>query len=163
MSSAVLDSLLADLPVGFSSLPGWKFFEPKPAFIEAMQKYKHLEIWDIGAGVGHVSALLTRVGFNTVAIDLNAREKCETTVVVANSVRSHYPPNAMLLFCRPCHNGFVEATIRQGLRCGVSCFGYVSLEQNRSNDLGEFEQDFDLISRNVGKDRESLYVRSDPA
>lgn len=159
MSTAILDMLLAEMPVASLPLPGIKFFEPRTCFIRWMrERFAGLPVFDIGAGVGHVSDALTRAGFDCTALDLILRDNIEFPVQLANSVSYQYPADAVLLFCRPCHNDFVRATITQGLRCGVRHFIYVSKPANAPCDLSHYRGVFRWVKRNVGSEKESIYL-----
>lgn len=153
-----LESILASMPVFARALPGVKFFDPKAEFYEWMaDAYRGIELYDIGAGMGHVAKGLSDVGMRVKAVDMIQREDAEFPVIHCNSLCYHYPPLSVLLFCRPCHNGFVQGTIQRGIECGVKHFLYAGLPKNSRQDLGRFRNKFSLASRNIGKDRESLY------
>lgn len=161
MSTLLFHSLLADLPLSFQPLPGVRFFQPNKFFIDYMTKmYEGLEIWDIGAGTGFVANELSKAGMHVVALDMLAREEPFFPVLISNSVTQQYPREAVMLFCRPCHGGFVEATIYQGLRCGVRNFVYAGLAKNVGDDLSHFRRSFKRILTEVGLENESLYTWS---
>lgn len=154
-----MDMLLADLPVACLPLPGIKFFEPKTVFFRWMrERYAGLPLFDIGAGVGHVSAALKSHGFDVTALDLILRDNIEFPVQLANSVSYEYPANVVLMFCRPCHNDFVRATITQGMRRGVRHFIYVSKPGNADIDLAGYRSLFRAAKRRVGSENESIYL-----
>jgi hypothetical protein len=159
MGTQAIHSILAGLPVFNSVLPGIKFFEPKDHFFKQMSAaYRGLHIYDVGAGMGHVALGLALEGLTVTALDLILREKAEFPVVHTNAVGYRYPQDAVLMFCRPCHNEFVEATISRGLGCGVQHFVYAGLAKNVNSDLGRFRRDFVSVARKIGHDGESLYV-----
>jgi hypothetical protein len=153
----VLDELLAELqPITLTDV---KFFQPTGLFFHLMKPFRNGRlIYDIGAGVGHITQDLLDRNYRCLAIDYNRRDNPETCVIQANSVTYKYKPDSVLMFCRPCHSGFVAATIRQGLRCNVKDFIYVSKPQNRQIDLGSFVHKFSSCGRNVGHEHESMYI-----
>lgn len=159
MSNSALDMLLAEKLVSVITLSDLKFFEPKPSFIQLMnERFAGFPIFDIGAGVGHVSAMLENEGFIVKALDLIPRENSEFLVELQNAVSYRYPADAVMLFCRPCHNDFVRATIAQGIRCGVHRFVYVSKPANINMDLSNYRRNFRLAGKDVGCEKESMYI-----
>ena len=154
----MLDSILGSLTAGFR-LSNLKFFQPKEVFFAEMEKqFSTRLLYEIGAGVGHVSAGLSARGFRVLALDLYERDDTEFPVLITNAVTHSYREGSALLICRPCHSGFVEATIRRALIQGVTSFVYVSMARNTSNDLGVFRKEFRTVRRFVGEERENMYV-----
>jgi hypothetical protein len=146
------------------SLPGIllsnvKFFEPKSSFYDYMKvnHYYH-KIYDVGAGVGHVTVGLRDLGMTVVALDMNRRDDPECTLLLANAMSYDYTAKSVLLFCRPCHGYFVESSIQQGIAREAKAFLYAGLPKNVDYDLGTWRRNFTSIKRNVGVEGESLYV-----
>lgn len=135
-----------------------KFFMPKPKFLASMQAFKGSLIFDVGAGVGHVSNLLQHDGHTIRAIDCNTRPGLEFEVERANAFNFDFPKNSILLFCRPSHGCFVEWTVTHAYNCGVRKFIYVGLGKNKHRDLGKDTNKFKVITRNVGHMRENMYA-----
>jgi hypothetical protein len=159
MRNRTIENLLATMPVFAKALPGIKFFEPMPEFFDWMaDTYKGMELFDVGAGIGHIAAGLQRSGLKVQALDIIKREGAVFPVINVNAVRYNYPASSVLMFCRPCHNGFVEATIQRGIDCGVRYFVYVSLPKNSVNDLGRFRRKFSLACKKIGASGESMYA-----
>ena len=122
-----------------------KFFVPKPRFTQWMKQNcagKH--IYDVGAGVGQVSALLSKKGFNVTALDQYPRPKeiSEFDVQAADATTYQYEPGSVVMFCRPCHSGFVLNTIKQAIACGVAAIVYVGLTKNVVMDLDAYKRSF---------------------
>ena len=154
-----IENILAGMPVFARALPGIKFFEPIPEFFSWMaDAYKDLEVFDIGAGMGHVARGLNLAGLRVKALDMIEREDAEFPVIHVNALRYTYPSDSVLMFCRPCHNGFVEGTIAHGLRCGAKHFLYVGLPKNSRTDLGRFRNRFQGACRKIGRDGETFYA-----
>jgi hypothetical protein len=68
-----------------------------------------------------------------------------------------YPPESVIMFCRPSHEGFVEKTIERALKCGVTEILYVGLPMNRRHDLGCYSVGFRRVLSDVGRKRENVY------
>lgn len=140
------------------TLPAMHFFVPNDTFISNMQIHFHgLQLFDVGAGCGHVSAMLDGAGFDVFAIDLCARSVMEFPVANFNGSYFPYPSGSVAMILRPCHGHFVEGVIAQAVRCGVAAIVYVSKPRNVSNDLFGFDE-FCKIADAVGSDGESMYA-----
>jgi hypothetical protein len=154
----MVGSILETMPVFANSLPGLKFFEPLDGILDWIaESYREMEIYDIGAGMGHVAAGLASAGANVKAIDVILRDNAEFPIIHENALRYRFPSNSILMFCRPCHGFFVTETINWGLKCGVRDFIYIGLSRNVNDDLGRFRRQFKLAARKVGRDNESMY------
>lgn len=95
------------------------FFEPTAAWIDWMVKYANGRvIFDIGCGQGHVTMALRNFGGKAIGFDPNfeymGRSMCSAVIPKyfedCNKSVIHIP-NAVAIFCRPCHSGFVEECI----------------------------------------------------
>jgi hypothetical protein len=156
---ATLASPLAGLtPLG-GTLPNIKFFQPKPKFIKWMcESFGRKQVYDCGAGVGHVARALSDAGMRVTAIDANYRDVEEFEVEIADATRYSYPPFSVVLLARPCHGFFVEGVIEQALGRGASAIVYVGKSKNVRDDLADnyrhFKKELDL----VGADREGAWV-----
>lgn len=105
-------------------------------------------IYDIGCGTGNTASMLAKTGMKVTAIDLAPRTESEFDVTKADSTQHQFEKGSVLLFCRPCHNGFVEKTLTKGIMCGVADIVYVGLTTNLQDDLGSLCDRF--TKRRVG-------------
>lgn len=139
-------------------LPPLKFFRPKWNFVTFMeQSFKGRTIYDVGAGMGHVTKELVQVGLNVIGFDINLRDG-EYPVQPGNGLTYSYEPGSVAMFCRPCHGFFVEMSIQRALYCGVTTFVYVGLGRNIRHDLGSFRHHFKLKLRNAGSTKECVWI-----
>lgn len=139
-------------------LPNVKFFEPRLKFVNwMMRNYSDTTIFDVGAGVGHVSAKLRSNGLKVIPIDLVPRESPECEVYMLDATEMRYPKDCVVLLARPCHGHFVEGVIRQAFYWKVSAFLYVGLDKNVENDLG-YDHQFKCVAKNVGRAGENLWI-----
>lgn len=142
-------------PVGGPCTPA-RFFEPTRAFFDAMQAFRGLDIFDIGAGQGHVTEALVAEGHHAIGLDIRADGA--RSVIEANAADFPYPAGAIGLFCRPCHGAyFVEPAIEQLIDRDAAAILYVGFAKNLS-DLGRHRQRFRRAAVKVGADRESLWI-----
>lgn len=148
--------------VGFlpGVLPSQKFFEPKPKFIAHMKKhYRKWKVYDVGCGVGHVTAALHKAGLKSVkALDTLKRDSQEAKVEFGDGTTYPYKSGSVVMFCRPCHGWFVEPAISHAIRCDAGAILYVGLSKNVKDDLGRYYRKFKRVLTNVGKDKENLWV-----
>ena len=135
----------------FSNL---KFFIPNTKFFSWLKKYKTKKIFDCGAGVGHVAAEAKDHGINIISIDNVLRENPESNILPIDCEKYEYSLGSVLLFCRPCHSGFVER-IYEKFEGKVTIF-YVGLESNLSIDLIKYP--YTLIEEGIGQQRENVYL-----
>jgi len=144
------------------TLPPIRFFVPKPDFITHIAaSYGGRLLYEIGAGVGHVSRALADAGLNVSAIDLYHRDEAQFSVIIADATTFQYNHGSVILICRPSHDeGFVEKAIDTALTCGVSEILYVGLRKNVAVDLGRFRRSFRSVLRDIGAAGENLYVRA---
>ena len=140
-------------------LPPNKFFQPKPAFLSWMvtQFSKHL-IYDVGAGVGHVSRLLQEYGLSVVAIDNNGRQGREFAVESVDGTSCGYRKGSVVMLCRPCHGWFPLQVVQQAIKCKAGAIVYIGLKENVNIDLAEYRKNFRLKLRNVGADGDRVYI-----
>jgi len=142
-------------------LPGHKFFIPTASFITNMVKlFKGKNIFDVGAGCGHVAQSLekTKKFKNVAALDLLGREDQEFPVYKCDARSFPYPEDSVMIFCRPCHGRFVEDTIRQAQTRKAFAVVYAGLSKNKASDLGRYSRKFTLVGEHVGMDDENLWV-----
>ncbi len=142
------------------SLPCSTFFEPTKKFLLWMEKrYPYPIIYDVGAGLGHVTKALQKSGLKALAIDLNYRETEGTLqVVIADGESYRYEQDSIVMICRPCHGQFTEQVIEQAYRCNVAATLYIGLERNVQEDLGVYFPKFNWVLSGAGKDGESVWV-----
>lgn len=153
--------------------PTLKFFEPDPTFLKWIKDYaKGRLIIDCGAGVGHITRELFKLGAKVVAFEKsgdyaafqeeNLKQRlgmiqyiiadCSTSKITAM-------PNVLLLFCRPCHSDFVERTIQHMHPSSEAL--YITKPSNWENydDLGKF-RDTAVKIKHKGKSLENEQVWS---
>lgn len=125
------------------------FFKPTPLFVRWMKTHhsgKH--VCEVGCGTGGTASMLAKAGMKVTAIDLVPRTESEFDVIKADATEYAFEKDSVLLFCRPCHNGFVVKTITRGILCGVADIVYVGLTKNLQDDLGSLHDRF--TKRRVG-------------
>ena len=105
-------------------------------------------VYEVGCGVGNTASMLAKAGLHVTAIDLQPRTESEFPVVRGDSTQHQFEKGSVLLFCRPCHNGFVEKTLSRGILCGVADIVYVGLTKNLQDDLGSLHDRF--AKRRIG-------------
>jgi len=130
------------------------FFQPDNTFIKWLVEYANGRvIIDCGAGTGYTTALINRNGGKAIAIepmwtierkmfwiknDINFHvfpEKAET----CSMIKDLGGDKAVLLFARPCHSGFVEATINI-MPKGMEALYISHTQENVLIDLGSSKQ-----------------------
>lgn len=141
------------------TFPNSKFFEPLPEFFEWLHTIQYNNfIFDCGAGIGHVEAEATKLGFRDFySIDEHPRDDPKSEIIIMPCQNFQYPENSILLFCRPCHNGFVAETYE--LHKDSCSFYYIGLESNLNVDL--FDIPHRLVLENIGEEGENIYVLSE--
>jgi hypothetical protein len=133
----------------FSSQDRGRYFHPTPVFVRWMKaKFNGKLIFDVGSGIGHVAKALAQAGLRVTAIDLEPRIESEFHVIKADSTKYVFERGSVLLFCRPCHNGFVERTVAKAIGSRVAAIVYVGLTKNLEDDLGSLHDRF--TKRRVG-------------
>ena len=133
-----------------------QFFKPKDRFLKWMRKeYAGQRVYDVGAGTGHVSETLRRVGVNAIPMDLGFGDNPE--VFLADGTSFPYEPDSVVMLCRPCHGGFPLLTIMQAQRRGVATILYVGLERNRLIDLDVEARKFKRVLTDVGDEGENVW------
>lgn len=161
---SALDSVMKDLLLSQRSLvglPSIKFFEPRETFGRFMADRYHkrqLLIYDVGAGVGHVSKRLSQEGLTLIPIDINVREQTDAPVLVGNGVDFPFERESVVMICRPCHGPTTEFYIKNAIGRHVSEVLYVGKPSNFKNDCGRYHRQFDRVMTNAGKERESVYL-----
>lgn len=125
------------------------FFRPTPLFVRWMKaRFSGQLIYDLGSGMSHVAKALAEAGLRVTAIDLQPRTESEFDVIKADGTQYQFEKGSVLLFCRPCHNGFVEKTLTKGIMCGVADIVYVGLTKNLEDELGPIHDRF--TKRRIG-------------
>jgi hypothetical protein len=125
------------------------FFKPTPLFVRWMKTHHSGQhVFDVGCGTGNTASMLAKAGMKVTAIDLAPRTESEFDVIKADAAEYAFEKGAVLLFCRPCHNGFVEKTLNKGIMCGVADIVYVGLTKNLQDDLGSLHERF--TKRRIG-------------
>lgn len=131
-----------------------KFFEPDEEFLKWIKDYANGRlILDCGAGLGHITRALHVLGAKIVAIDPFAdtdkfrEENFELKVGhihyiddYSQSSKFTAMPNCLLLFCRPCHSDFVEATIYHMHPTSEALYITVPRNFDGYDDLGEYKE-----------------------
>jgi hypothetical protein len=127
-----------------------KYFQPTANFNRWMTaQFGGNPVYDLGSGMGHVAKALAKAGLRVTAIDLAPRTESEFDVIKADSTQQYqFEKGSVLLFCRPCHNGFVEKTLTKAIMCGVADIVYVGLTKNLEDDLGSLHERF--AKRRIG-------------
>ena len=140
------------------TIPAIRFFCPRPRFIQYMAaNYRGRLLYEIGAGAGHVARALADSGLTITAFDLYHQDFEEFPITIVDATTYTYPPESVIMFCRPSHERFVEKTIARALQCGVTEILYVGLPMNRRQDLGGYNGRFRRILTDVGRKRENVY------
>lgn len=114
-----------------------RFFEPTPAFFEALTPYKDKKFVDAGAGVGHITEQARAQGFQMLPVDIMPREGQVVEVLCMEAESVPYSPEVCLLMCRPDHSGWVYETLSIALKAGACAF-YAGLPHNFERDLEDF-------------------------
>lgn len=134
-----------------------RFFRPRERFFDYMEKHRGRVIYDVGAGVGHVTEELLGRGHDVVAMDLHGRDDQSPRVEYLDGIHYPYEPDSVVMLCRPCHGVFPSLVIQQAWRRQVGFVLYVGLPRNRVLDLGSRSRRFTSVLRHAGQDRESVY------
>jgi hypothetical protein len=150
-----------------------KFFEPDVAFLKWIKEYANGRlVIDCGAGMGHVTRELFKLGTKVVAFEPNGdytafqEENMKQRIgmiqyIIADCSTSKITsmPNLLLLFCRPCHSDFVERTIAHMHPSSEAL--YITKPNNWEDydDLGHFRDNAVLI-KHKGKSKEGEKVWS---
>lgn len=142
-----------------AGLPNQVFFEPKKEFLAYMKKhFRSWFIYDVGAGMGHVTKALRKAGMKHVRpIDLNFRDGRVVPVAHADGTDYPYKSGSIVMLCRPCHGNFVYDTITRAVERKATVV-YVGLTKNVKNDLGDYYRKFKKVAKNVGADGEHIWV-----
>jgi len=156
MRNAMIAELLTSMPP--ISLSSGKFFVPKRRFLSYMETFKGHTIYDLGAGMGQVSAALHAAGHQVVALDCNTREETEFPITLGNAISQSYESGSVLMFCRPSHGLWVEIAIERALAFHPTAIVYVGLVKNLECDLGAYLNKFKKKAKNIGAESENLYV-----
>ncbi len=124
-----------------------RFFEPSDEFLDWLADYAAgRPTFDVGCGDGHVLLALQARGVRAVGIDPSWRyaEVVPThlcnCLLIGEAERTRIlksTPNSLVLFCRPCHSGFVARTLH--VLPPDSEPLYISKPSNLTLDLPDFE------------------------
>jgi hypothetical protein len=154
--------MISDLVVAAARLggvlPHVRFFETTPEFYRAMEPFRSLTIYDVGAGVGHIARGLADNAHDVVAIDIADRDGACFDVTIANGATYPYQPGSVVLLARPCHGWFVDAVVEHAARCDVRAVVYISKPKNAAGDLGRFRRRFRSDLHFRGRDGERFYL-----
>jgi len=100
-----------------------KFFEPNDAFLDWLAKHAgNRMVFDVGSGEGHITRALLSRKVKCVGIEPQWDRYFEENRDLVNAIipteAEHcssvaLATNSLFLFCRPCHNLFVERTLRR--------------------------------------------------
>ncbi len=136
-----------------------KFFQPTLQFIEWMTRVAGKEqVYDVGAGAGHVTKALLEAGIVTVALDVHRHMQPEYPVLIADGSTYDYDKDSIVMLCRPNHGPFATDVIGRALECGASKVLYVGLERNAEADLGEYLPRFKKAVPRAGEEGERVWV-----
>lgn len=126
-----------------------RFFDPTDEFLDwlaahAVGKVRRL-VFDVGCGEGHLVRQLRGRGVPAVGVDPRYQYQTVPPELVsailpfeAQECKAlHRCGGSLILFCRPCHSGFVGETIP--LLHPTAEVLYVSKEENVRMDLDGFE------------------------
>ena len=154
---------LRPFPLINSTLPALRFFEPNMKFLNWVKRYhRHHEIYDVGAGCGHVAhALYERSAVDRViALDVIHRDKMEYHIQIGDGTIYPYSEGSLVMLARPCHGVFVENVVAQATRCKANYVWYIGLDKNVERDLGDFLPFFNCKLTGIGEDNEKLWQMS---
>lgn len=95
-----------------------RFFNPDQEFLRWLAAYaRGRPVWDVGCGEGHVVAALHELGVRAVGVEpLWSKVYVESVLPLHSCVvpmlaelchALHECEDCLVLFCRPCHDGFV--------------------------------------------------------
>ena len=148
------------------------FFQPDVNFVKWLIEYANGRmIIDCGAGSCYLTAMIHHLGYNKcIAIEPHYTEErnifwrkkgfnfhvfykqSEEEKIIQDIPNN----NALLLFARPCHSGFVYRTITKNMPEGMEAL-YISHKGNESDDLGELKY---TKLKHEGTSKQNEYVLS---
>lgn len=132
-------AMMAEL--GCDPLPNIVFFDPNDTFLcwvrDMVEHGGYGGVVDVGAGCGHLASKLAKMGLRVLAIDNVERESTIFPVQNLDATTMSYAPTMLPIMARPCHNEWIEDTVKKVFADGVKQFIYVGLEKNFADDLGE--------------------------
>lgn len=141
-------------------LPNQKFFEPNEKFFQFFEQFKGKMIYDVGAGLGHVTKALNEQGYlpKVEALDIYNRMGQDKSVLRADATFYDYKRNSVVMLCRPCHGDFVSAVITKAVDRKVSKIIYIGKESNLEYDLWVYLPYFKKVFENVGEENECVWL-----
>jgi hypothetical protein len=136
-----------------------KFFQPTLQFIKWVKRVAgKQQVYDVGAGAGHVTKALLEAGIATVALDVHRHMQPEHPVLIADGSAFDYEKGSIVMLCRPNHGPLATDVIGRALECGASNVLYVGLERNAEADLGEYLPRFKKAVPHAGEEGEWVWV-----
>ena len=97
-----------------------KFFEPSGDFLDWLAKYAAGRcVYDVGCGEGHITIALQARSVKCLGIDMFRQDDyiekgLFNKIIVMDAERCSFlkEREGLIIFCRPCHSGFVERIIQ---------------------------------------------------
>lgn len=124
-----------------------RFFEPTQAFLGWLAAYaRDRLVFDVGCGAGHITLALRDRGVRVLGIDPRfayvervplGLHNCILPVEARDCRLLREAQDSLVLFCRPCHSGFVADTIDVLPRTAEVL--YISKPCNVAYDLPDFK------------------------
>lgn len=136
------------------------FFNPKPSFFKWLKQYAAGRIvFDVGCGEGRVLRKAVDAGIRMIGVEpfwrnAGKKEWLGYHVIEAFGERCpllHATENALVLFCRPCHDGFVARTVQMLHHTSEAL--YISKPGNRHVDLPGFDVESLFVPKLAGQAR----------
>lgn len=138
-----------------------RFFMPSEAFLAwAREAARGRDVYDVGAGAGHVALALAQCGVRVHALDLGRPSPLLMPTIVADGGQYTYPRGAVVMLARPCHGAFVSRVLARARATGASVW-YVGFEKNLAEDLGDELGQFHKALDGAGTAGEAVWIRED--
>lgn len=149
-----------------------RFFKPRPGFWTWVEQFKGKTIVDCGCGDGALVKEMLGRSLHAIGVDprffsdhyhvTSAGKHVEWDLaskiipLMASQVRELWQSAAIILCCRPCHNGFPGEVVE--MMGDAAEFYYIGFAKNLDADIGDGD---DIVITpvlyNVGEDNENLY------